>query len=66
MSETISERKKKILRIVVDEYIDSATPVSSKAIVENHLTDISSATLSRVSRCVQRGSGGYSKFVFND
>ena len=28
--------------------------------------DISSATLSRVSRCVQRGSGGYSKFVFND
>jgi TrpR-related protein YerC/YecD len=26
-------------------------------------TDISSATLSRVSRCVQRGSGGYSKFV---
>ena len=29
-------------------------------------TDISSATLSRVSRCVQRGSGGYSKFVFSD
>ena len=25
--------------------------------------EISSATLSRVSRCVQRGSGGYSKFV---
>lgn len=29
-------------------------------------TDISSATLSRVSRCVQRGSGGYSKFVLQD
>ena len=29
-------------------------------------TDISSATLSRVSRCVQRGSGGYSKFVLED
>ncbi|MBR2341412.1 MAG: TrpR-related protein YerC/YecD [Clostridia bacterium] len=26
-------------------------------------TDISSATLSRVSRCVQYGSGGYTKFV---
>ena len=26
-------------------------------------TDISSATLSRVSRCVQRGSGGYDKFL---
>lgn len=27
------------------------------------VTDISSATLSRVSKCVQRGSGGYKKFV---
>ena len=26
-------------------------------------TEISSATLSRVSRCVQRGSGGYTKFL---
>lgn len=26
-------------------------------------TDISSATLSRVSRCVQHGSGGYKKFI---
>lgn len=26
-------------------------------------TEISSATLSRVSRCVRHGSGGYSKFV---
>ena len=26
-------------------------------------TDISSATLSRVSRCVQRGSGGYQTFL---
>ncbi len=41
----ISERKKNILRIVVDEYINAATPVSSKAIVENHLTEISTATV---------------------
>ena len=26
-------------------------------------TDISSATLSRVSRCIQHGSGGYRKFI---
>ena len=26
-------------------------------------TNISSATLSRVSRCVRRGSGGYERFV---
>ena len=29
-------------------------------------TDISSATLSRVSRCVQYGAGGYEKFVKNE
>lgn len=43
--EGLSERKKKILRIVVDEYIETAQPVSSKAIAENHLTEISSATV---------------------
>ena len=26
-------------------------------------TDISSATLSRVSRCIKHGSGGYKKFI---
>lgn len=26
-------------------------------------TEISSATLSRVSRCIQHGSGGYKKFI---
>ncbi len=45
MEENISKRKKNILRIVVDEYLNAATPVSSKAIVENHLTEISSATV---------------------
>ncbi len=45
MKDGISERKKNILRIVVDEYLNAATPVSSKAIVENHLTEISSATV---------------------
>lgn len=29
-------------------------------------TDISSATLSRVSRCIQHGSGGYAKFIKKD
>ncbi len=45
MDDRISDRKKNILRIVVDEYLNAATPVSSKAIVENHLTEISSATV---------------------
>lgn len=42
---SLSPRKKKILQVLVDEYITTATPVSSKSISENHLTDISSATV---------------------
>lgn len=45
MNGQISERKKKILQSVVDEYIGTAAPVSSKAVVENHLPGISSATV---------------------
>lgn len=41
----LSERKKKILQIVVDDYISTAQPVSSKSITENHMPDISSATV---------------------
>ena len=41
----MSDRKRKILQIVVDEYINTAVPVSSKSIAEKHLTDISSATV---------------------
>ena len=42
---SLSPRKKKILQVLVDEYINTATPVSSKSITENYLTDISSATV---------------------
>lgn len=45
MEETISERKRKILQSVVDEYVETAVPVSSKAITQKHLTDVSSATV---------------------
>ena len=41
----LSERKKKILQIVVDDYIDTAMPVSSSSIANKYLTDISSATV---------------------
>ncbi|MFI3167607.1 MAG: heat-inducible transcriptional repressor HrcA [Bacillota bacterium] len=41
----LSERKKKILKAVVDEYIQTATPVSSKAIQTEHFDNISSATI---------------------
>ena len=42
---SLSERKKKILQYVVDDYIDTAVPVSSKSLTERHLKDISSATV---------------------
>ena len=41
----LSERKKKILQIVVDDYITNAQPVSSKSITEKHMKDVSSATV---------------------
>ena len=41
----LSERKKKILQCVVDDYILTAQPVSSKSISEKYLKDVSSATV---------------------
>lgn len=41
----LSDRKKKILQIVVDDYISTAQPVSSKSITENHMPEVSSATV---------------------
>ena len=41
----LSERKKKILQIVVDDYISTAQPVSSKGITEKYMKDVSSATV---------------------
>ncbi len=41
----LSDRKKKILQLVVDDYISTAQPVSSKSITEKYLTEISSATV---------------------
>ncbi len=41
----LSETKKKILQMVVDDYIATAQPVSSKSIAEKYNKDISSATV---------------------
>lgn len=41
----ISDRKKKILTAVIDEYIATAEPVGSKLIVESGVLDLSSATI---------------------
>ena len=41
----LSDRKKKILCAVVDDYIEKATPISSKDIQEAYLPDCSSATI---------------------
>ena len=41
----LSERKKRILKIAVDKYIDTAVPVSSKLIAEEYEGSISSATI---------------------
>ena len=41
----LSERKKKILQCVVDDYISTAQPVSSKSITEKYMPNVSSATV---------------------
>lgn len=41
----INNRKKKILQAIVDEYVDTAEPVSSGAIVKKYGIDYSSATI---------------------
>ena len=41
----MDERKKKILRAIVDEYIETAQPVSSNTIVQKYEPNISSATV---------------------
>lgn len=41
----LSQRKKKILQAVVESYIETANPVSSKEIQQKCLTDCSSATI---------------------
>ena len=41
----LSDRKRKILQVVVDDYISTAQPVSSKSITEKYMKDISSATI---------------------
>ena len=41
----LSDRKRKILQLVVDDYISTAQPVSSKSLTEKYLKDISSATV---------------------
>ena len=41
----LSERKKDLLRTIVDEYIDTAEPVGSEHIVEKHSLGVSPATV---------------------
>lgn len=45
MSETLTERRAAILGLVVDEYVDRATPVSSRALLDRHRLGVSAATV---------------------
>ncbi len=41
----LTDRKKRILRVIIDHYIESAEPIGSKTIAESSGLDISSATI---------------------
>ncbi|MDR3217143.1 MAG: heat-inducible transcriptional repressor HrcA [Clostridiaceae bacterium] len=45
MEKPLSDRKKKILKALVDSYIDTAEPVSSGEIRERYMPDVSGATI---------------------
>ena len=41
----LDDRKKKVLQAIVEEYVNTAEPVSSNALTKNHGLDYSSATI---------------------
>src|SRR5215212_6985860 len=41
----LSDRRARILAFIVDDYVDSATPVGSQSLVERHALGLSSATV---------------------
>jgi heat-inducible transcriptional repressor len=41
----LTQRREAILGLVVDEYIETAVPVSSRALVNRHELPLSSATI---------------------
>jgi heat-inducible transcriptional repressor len=41
----LTERQKKILQIIVDNYVYTSQPISSKEIITNHMPELSSATI---------------------
>ena len=41
----LNDRKKKILKAIVEDYIDSSQPVGSKTLVENYDLNVSPATI---------------------
>ena len=45
MEKDLSERKKKILYALVDSYISDVEPISSAAIKDKYLPDVSTATI---------------------
>ena len=45
MDDRLSDRKKKVLNALVDSYITDAEPISSSAIKNNYMPDVSSATI---------------------
>ena len=45
MKSLLNDRKKRILQAIVDEYVDTAEPVSSGSIAEKYGIDYSSATI---------------------
>lgn len=56
MKKLLDERKKKVLQAIVEEYINTAEPVSSNTLTQNHGLECSSATIrNEMSELEKRG-----------
>ena len=45
MVDTLNPRKKKILKMLIEEYIEKAKPISSSELIKDDLANLSSATI---------------------
>ncbi|HEY7745309.1 MAG TPA: heat-inducible transcriptional repressor HrcA, partial [Desulfuromonadales bacterium] len=48
MSEELNERSRKILEAIIEDYIDSAEPIGSRAMTRRHPLGLSPATVRNV------------------
>ena len=63
MKKLLDERKKKVLQAIVEEYINTAEPVSSNALTQSHGLECSSATIRNEMSELEKDMTNYQKVM---